>query len=49
MDEFQIQRKRKKERFIGEVIKKVYEWRKYSNGVEDANGDIKRLTLVKAA
>jgi len=30
-------------------VKKVYEWRRYYNGVDDGKGGIKKLTLDQAA
>ena len=41
--------RRTKERRIGEIVTKVYEWRRYYNGVQTYNGKVKKLTLDQAA
>jgi len=41
--------RRTKERKIGEIVKKVYEWRRYYNGIDDGKGGVKKLTLDQAA
>ena len=41
--------RRTKERKIGEIVRKVYEWRRYYNGVDSGQGNIKKLTLDQSA
>ena len=41
--------KRAKERTIGEIIKKVFLWKKIYQGITDDNGNKKKITLQQAA
>jgi hypothetical protein len=44
-----LKSKRAKERTIGEIIKKVFLWKKIYQGIPDENGNKKKLTLQQAA
>ena len=44
-----LKSKRAKERTIGEIIKKVFLWKKIYQGITDDNGNKKKITLQQAA